>query len=219
MQERVLVIAAHPDDEVMGCGGVMALHRQAGDPVRVVILAGRSEAESGYGCPQGAFAAKALAVLDVRDVVLLGLPDQRLDAMPQLDLIQRIERQVEEFQPTLVLGHHGADVNQDHRAAFSAMLVATRPTRSSIRVVLTFEVPSSTEWASPRTFAPDTYVDIADVLTLKLKALAEYGPELRPFPHPRSIEALEHKARSRGSECCRPAAEAFMTVRRMHVPR
>lgn len=219
MQERVLVIAAHPDDEVLGCGGTLALHRRAGHLVRVVIAAGRSEQESGYGCPQGALAARALAVLDVSDLVLLGLPDQRLDALPQLDLIQALEGQVKAFQPTVVLGHHGGDVNQDHRALFTAMLVATRPTWTSIRAVLAFEVASSTEWACPRTFAPDTYVDVADTLPLKLKALAEYGPELRAFPHPRSLAAVEHRARVRGSECCRAAAEAFMTVRSMHVPR
>lgn len=219
MQERVLVLAAHPDDEVLGCGGVLALHGRAGDPVRVVIAAGRSAVEGGYGRDQTSLAAGALALLDVRDIVLLGLPDQRLDALPQLELIQALEAQVREFQPTLVLGHHGGDANQDHRALFTAMLVATRPTWACIRTVLSFEVASSTEWASPRTFAPDTYADIADVLPVKLQALAAYGPELRPFPHPRSPEAVEHQARWRGSECCRAAAEAFMTVRRMHVPR
>lgn len=219
MQERVLVLAAHPDDDVLGCGGLMALHRQAGHAVRVVIAAGRSAQDSGYGVAQRTFAAKALAVLGVDELVLLGLPDQRLDSIPQLELIQALEKQVGEFRPSLVLGHHGGEMNQDHRALCAATLVAARPTVSSIHTVLSFEVPSSTEWASPRTFAPDTYVDIAAVLSLKRQAMAEYGPELRPFPHPRSLEAIEHQARWRGSECCCAAAEAFMTIRRMHVPR
>jgi LmbE family N-acetylglucosaminyl deacetylase len=109
---------------------------------------------------------------------------------------------------------YGGDINRDHQLLFKALLVATRPTEVSIDAVYAFETASSTEWAHPRTFTPDTWVDISATLPQKLAAMACYESELREYPHPRSLPALEHRARAWGNQHCLDAAEVFMTVRR-----
>lgn len=212
---RVLVIAAHPDDEILGCGGTMALLSRQGHEVFVLIAAGRSADESGYGVSQHSFTAAALQEVGVTRWQALGLPDQQLDTLPQKRLITELERAVNEFQPRTVLCQYGGDVNQDHRAIFDAALVATRPTVGCIRSVLAYDTASSTEWAYPRSFVPDTWVDIGPVLDRKLAAMRQYAAELREFPHPRSLVALEHRAIAFGNQCCLPAAEVFMTLRRI----
>jgi LmbE family N-acetylglucosaminyl deacetylase len=109
---------------------------------------------------------------------------------------------------------YGGDVNRDHELVFKAALVATRPTETCIEAVYAFDTASSTEWAYPRTFSADTWVDIADTLDAKLAAMACYESEVRDYPHPRSLEALRIRAHAWGNQHCLQAAEAFMTVRR-----
>lgn len=215
VSDRVLVLVAHPDDEVLGCGGTLCLHRRRGDDVMVVIAAGRSAEESGYGQAQLAYTADALKKLGVDSWKGLGLPDQRLDTMPILALTQLLEHAVQDYEPTIVYVHHHSDANFDHTALFRAAIVATRPTNLSIHTVLAFETASSTEWGYPRNFAPDTWVDISEVLGAKLGAMECYTPELRHFPHPRSLRSLRARAEALGSGCCMEAAEAFMTIRRV----
>lgn len=215
--ERVLVVAAHPDDEILGCGGTVARHVAAGDTVWSMLVC---EGESmRYGADdaghQDAAIEAARVVLGVDRVLTAGLPDQRLDTLSLVEVITPIEEAVDELAPTIVYCHHGGDVNRDHQLVFEAVLVATRPTRDHIRCVAAFETVSSTEWGHPRSFVPDTWVDISATLDDKLAAMACYERELRPWPHPRSIEALRALAQHRGSEVCVEAAEAFMTVRRV----
>jgi LmbE family N-acetylglucosaminyl deacetylase len=212
--ERVLVIAAHPDDEVLGCGGTIAIHRCAGHSVTVVIVAA-GRPGSGPVSDQTACAKPALRVLGVDDVRLLGLPDQQLDRMSLTEMIAPLQEAVEDVRPTVVYCQHGGDVNRDHQLVFQAAMVATRPVQASIRALYTFDTASSTEWAFPRTFVPDTWVDISGTLDRKLRAMERYESELRAFPHPRSIEGLRYRAQAWGAQCCVPAAEVFMTVRRV----
>ena len=119
------------------------------------------------------------------------------------------------MQPQVVYGQFGGDVNRDHQLVFQALLVATRPTESFIETVYAFDTASSTEWAYPRTFVPDTWIDIGDTLDTKIRAMACYESELREYPHPRSLEALKYRARAWGAQVCLEAAEVFMTVRRV----
>jgi LmbE family N-acetylglucosaminyl deacetylase len=211
----VLVIAAHPDDEVLGCGGTIALHRRAGHRVTVCIAAsGRPAARDGTPA-QNAFATAAMEVLGVTDLRLLGFPDQRLDTLCLVDIITPLEVIVREVQPRIVYCQWGGDINRDHEILFQATLVATRPTEPSIDAVYAFDTASSTEWAYPRSFRPDTWVDISTTLELKLRAMQEYRSELREFPHPRSIQGLRHRAAAHGGACCIAGAEVFMTVRRI----
>lgn len=212
---RVLIIAAHPDDEVLGCGGTIALHRDAGDEVTVVIATrGRTAEDSSNGQPQFVGTSGAMAVLGVNDFRFLGFPDQKMDTFGLTDIITPLESVVREVQPTIVYCQHGGDINHDHSVLFRAALVALRPQMECFRSVYAFDTASSTEWAYPRTFIPDTWLDISRSLDRKLAAMECYAAELRPFPHPRSCEALRHRAAAFGSMCCMEAAEIFMTIRR-----
>src|SRR5207237_3843625 len=157
---------------------------------------------------------RAAETLGVRAVRLLGFPDQRLDTITLTDIIAPLEQVVRELRPDVVYCQYGGDVNQDHALLFKAALVATRPTEACIGAVYAFDTASSTEWGYPRAFVPDTWVDISDTLDLKIAAMACYQSEIRPYPHPRSLDALRHRARAWGNQCCMDAAEVFMTVRR-----
>jgi LmbE family N-acetylglucosaminyl deacetylase len=214
----ILVIAAHPDDEVLGCGGTLPLHVRNGDRVEVVIAC--ESVSLRYGGPgamvdMNAQMHAAAKELGVHDVTLLGFEDQNLESIRLTKLITALEDMVDRIQPRVVYCQYGGDVNRDHQLLFKAALVACRPTHPSIEGLFAFYTHSSTEWAYPRSFVPDTWVDIGDTLEQKLAAMACYESELRDYPHPRSLKAIRSKAEATGSECCLAAAEAFMTVRRI----
>lgn len=219
-QPTVLVVAAHPDDEVLGCGGSIARHRKLGHAVSVLILAdGVSSRLIGTGGAPHAHAERrecahrANAILGVDDLVLLAYPDNRMDEVALLDIVQEVEKAVERCGPSIVYTHQAGDVNVDHCRAHDAVVVACRPQPGHcVRRLLFFETPSSTEWrpaSSRRTFSPNWFGDISETLPLKLQALTAYAPELRDFPHPRSLAAVEHLARWRGASAGLAAAEAF----------
>jgi LmbE family N-acetylglucosaminyl deacetylase len=214
-RRRVLVIAAHPDDELLGCGGTVALHTRAGDEVTsVIVCEGESLRYGPGGVGQRSHIHRAADTLGVRTVHTLNFPDQRLDTKTLTDIITPLEQIVREVRPQLVYVQHGGDINRDHQILFQATLVATRPTEPSIQAVYAFDTACSTEWAYPRTFSADTWVDISSTLDLKLQAMACYESEVREYPHPRSLEALQYRARAWGNQHCLDAAEAFQTIRR-----
>lgn len=214
MGDRILVVAAHPDDELLGCGGTIALHTRAGDRVTTAITC---EGESlHYGedrVEQREHIESAAKILGIEDTRLLGFRDQKLDTITLTDIITPLEILVREIQPKIIYCQHGGDVNRDHELLFKALLVATRPTEHYIQSIYAFDTASSTEWAFPRTFKPDIWVDISSTLQVKLEAMACYKREVRDYPHPRSLQALEYKAKSWGNQSCLQAAEVFMTVR------
>ena len=215
MARSVLVIAAHPDDEVLGCGGTVALHARAGDEVTAVIACeGESLRYGPGGVGQSEHSRRAAEMLGLKESRRLGFPDQRLDTLTLLDLIAPLERAVQQVRPAVVYCQFGGDANRDHELLFRAALVATRPLEPFIEAVYAFDTASSTEWGYPRSFVPDTWVDISTTLEQKLCAMACYESEVRPYPHPRSLEALRHRAHAWGNQCCMEAAEVFMTVRR-----
>src|SRR6185503_17346730 len=193
MTRRVLVIAAHPDDEVLGVGGTVALHTRAGDEVTsVIVCEGESLRYGQKGVGQPEHIRRAAETLGVRDVRPLGFADQRLDTMALTEIINPLDQIVKEVRPEVVYCQWGGDINRDHHLLFQATLVATRPTACSVRAVYAFDTASSTEWAYPRTFTADTWVDISATLEIKLAAMACYTSELRPYPHPRSLDALRY---------------------------
>lgn len=215
-KKRVLVVAAHPDDELLGCGGTVALHTQAGDQVTSIIACeGESLRYGKEGVGQRAHVQRAAQTLGVRDCRLLEFPDQHLDTHTLTDIITPLEQVVRDVRPQIVYCQYGGDINVDHQLLFKALLVATRPTEEFIQAVYAFDTASSTEWAYPRTFVPDTWVDISTTLKTKLQAMECYTSELRPYPHPRSLEALENRAKAWGNQSCLVAAEVFMTIRRV----
>ena len=220
----VLVVAAHPDDEILGCGGVLASHAAKGDTVHVLIVAEGATARDARRGPEGrepeltalrASASRAASVIGAEEPRLLGLPDNRLDTLPLLDVIKPIEAVVEAVAPEIVYTHHGGDLNVDHRIVHQAVVTACRPLpRSPVRAIYAFETVSSTEWQSAGdAFRPQRWVDIEPFLRLKLQALEAYKAEMRPFPHARSFEAVEALARVRGAAAGLMAAECFMVVR------
>jgi N-acetylglucosamine malate deacetylase 1 len=221
---RVLTVAAHPDDETLGAGGTMARLVAAGHEVWVCILTEGVTARHRHVEQQLECAVRAADVLGVANVVFCGLADQRLDALPLLEVITPIEKCIDELRPEVVFTHYKEDANQDHRAVFQATLVATRPVEgSSVQQVLCYETASSTEWAPPfpgSVFSPNVFVDISSTLPIKLQAMREYerthSGEMRSYPHPRSYEALEAYAKRHGVVAGVHAAEPFMLVRHVH---
>ncbi len=219
----VLVVAAHPDDEVLGAGGTIARHTRRGDRVSVLIMTDGVTARHHVTEPQKAAARKASRILGVRDVEFVDLPDQRLDSLPLLEVITPIARAIKDLRPEIVYTHHGGDANQDHRAVFAGTLVAVRPFGDNpVKQVLSYAVASSTEWGPPSAswaFLPNVYVDIQDTLEVKLKAFEAYREtfqsEVRPFPDPRSPEAVRTYAEATGIAVGMRAAEAFVLIREL----
>ena len=226
--DSVLIVAAHPDDEVLGCGGTIAHHADVGDQVQVLIVAegatsrqqqrDRNQASDELSALAQA-AQKAGAILGAKGVELLDLPDNRLDSLDRLDLIKQIEERIACHQPQVVYSHHAGDVNIDHRRLHEAVVTACRPTPGQpVLRLLSFEVASSTEWqpaGSAPAFHPNWFVDISSQWPRKREALEAYASEMRPWPHARSIEALEHLARWRGAQVGVEAAEAFCLLRQL----
>ncbi|MGE0734850.1 MAG: PIG-L deacetylase family protein [Alphaproteobacteria bacterium] len=216
----ILVIAAHPDDEVLGLGGTVARHAAAGDRIDVLIMA---EGATSRGSRGGAVAAlqraarAAAKALGTRPPRFAGLPDNRMDRLELLDIVKRVEAVVAAVKPSIVYTHAAHDLNLDHRIVHQATVTACRPLAgTTVRAIYAFETPSSTEWAPPAAFpafAPNRFVDIAATLDTKLAALRCYRGEMRAFPHPRSPEAIEALARWRGASSGFAAAEAFEIVR------
>lgn len=216
---RVLVIAAHMDDEVLGMGGTIARHVAAGDDVTVCITCKRAynhRFEPKVVLEEKEAAIRAAKVLGYEDVRFLDLRDELLDER-LLDVIAPLEECVSEVLPSVVYTHHRGDSNQDHRAVFQASLIACRAiSRHKVSRVLAYEVPSSTDIAPPfpeYVFQPNVYVNIGGCLDRKIEAMRMYTRELREFPHPRSAKGIEVLAQKRGMEIGFPAAEAFMLIR------
>ena len=217
---RIAVIAAHPDDEALGCGGAIARHAADGDEVHIVFLADGETARAGAEhdiAGRNSAAASAAKVMGAQPPVCLGLPDNRLDALPLLEVVQVLERQLAAIKPEVIYTHHGGDLNINHRLTHQAVLTACRPMPdTTVTAIYGFETASSTEWASPETapgFRPTRVVDISAQLGLKIKALECYAAEMRPFPHARSMEAVAALAKWRGASVGLEAAEAFSVIR------
>ena len=228
MPDSVLVVAAHPDDEVLGCGGTIARHSDAGDRVHVLIVAEgatsrqhqRDRSEVVDKLSSLAQAAKSAgSILGAADVELLDFPDNRLDSVDRLDLIKHIEQRVDACKPKVVYLHHAGDVNIDHRRLHEAVVTACRPIpNQTVQRLLSFEVASSTEWqphCSAPSFQPNWFVDITDQWERKREALISYASEMRAWPHARSLKALEHLARWRGAQVGVEIAEAFSLLRQI----
>jgi LmbE family N-acetylglucosaminyl deacetylase len=222
---RILCIAAHPDDEVLGCGGTLTRYSKEGHEIYVAILGEgitsrhdtREEADQ---TQLDALKAKALAaskIMGVRELFTFGLPDNRFDTVAMLDVVKVIEKLVNDLKPEIVYTQHGGDLNIDHVVTYRATLTATRPMAGCpVKHLYAYEVMSSTEWAFQKfepAFRPNTFMNIGATLDVKIAAMQNYESEARPFPHPRSPESLRAAAMHWGSVAGLPAAEAFELVR------
>lgn len=221
----VLVVASHPDDEALGCGGTIAAYVKQGHPVHVAFMTDGIGARGGKGQSAAARKRKAAAdkacrILGVTSAYFGRFPDNRMDSVDLLDVVKSIETLIAKLEPGTLLTHHAGDLNVDHRVVHDAVMTACRPQKGHpVRTVLFFEVPSSTEWQAAGTsvpFEPNWFIDISATLPLKMAALEAYGGEMRAPPHSRSLVAVEHLARWRGATIGVAAAEAFMLGR--HLP-
>ena len=228
---RILIIAAHPDDEVLGCGGVIAKYAFLGASINILFITGGIT--SRYNLPshqmddellinrQNAIAANKILGVPEGNIHFLEFEDQKLDAIPLLDLSVSIKGYLSELKPDTVYCHHYGDYNKDHRIVFEAVLHACRLTPDEVFVekMFAYEVLSSTErsFGTISPFIPDTYVAIDQFIELKSHALCEYTTEIREYPHARSTEGIETLAKQRGIEVGLPFAEAFQLIRMVEV--
>ncbi|MBI5223465.1 PIG-L family deacetylase [Candidatus Micrarchaeota archaeon] len=225
--KKILVVAAHPDDETLGAGATMARHIKEGDSVSVIILgtglASRNEDKNSDISREmlklREDSKKALGELGVKEVEFFDFPDNRFDSVDLLEIVKTIEKVIDRKKPEIIYTHHWGDMNIDHRMTFSAVMTATRPMLScSVKKILCFEVTSSSEWNAQNpnnAFMPNYFVDVSQTLKKKLDALAHYKGEMREYPHPRSTEGNEYLARMRGLTISTKAAEAFVLVREL----
>jgi LmbE family N-acetylglucosaminyl deacetylase len=226
MPKSILIFAAHPDDEVLGCGGTIAKLADEGANIYVVFLAdgvlSRAEDQRNHQVElrtRRTAAQKACDILGVKSVFFGDFPDNRMDTVALLDITKAVEELIAKHQPEIVFTHHSGDVNIDHRRLHEAVVTACRPQHGHpVKTLLCFEVVSSTEWQLPGSaplFAPNWFVDISKTLDRKLSALEAYADELRNWPHPRSKQGIEHLAHWRGATVGVDAAEAFMLGRQL----
>ncbi|HEV8657222.1 MAG TPA: PIG-L deacetylase family protein [Thermoanaerobaculia bacterium] len=216
---KVLVIAAHMDDEVLGVGATIAKHVDAGDNVSVCVVCQRAyehRFDPKINQEEKAATRRASEILGYKNIEFLDLRDELLDER-LLDIIVPLEECVVRLQPDVVYTHHRGDSNQDHRAVLQASLVACRPiSQHKVKKLLCYEVPSSSDIAPPfpeYAFQPNYYVDVAGFVDRKIEAMKAYVREMKRFPHPRSAKGIEILAQKRGMEMGFEAAEAFAVVR------
>ena len=233
---KVIVFVAHPDDEVLGMGGTILKHNQKGDFVKVVYLATGITSRRSTNFQNSVSyeqnenkrkemqkeikdlrndAKKSCNTLKVKDSKFYDFPDNEMDSVPLLKIVKVIEKEIKETKPDRIYTHHFHDLNIDHRTVFNAVLTATRPIGSSVKEIISFEVPSSTEWNYPTQFNPNYFIDIKSQLSAKIKAMKSYKNEIRNFPHPRSVENLKNIAERWGSVSGMKSAEAFEIIRKI----
>ena len=222
MRNKILVVAAHSDDEVLGCGGTIAKLAKQGNQVALIFMtngvSSRSEKDELNKIQERKLhSERAAEILGISHIIRCDYPDNCMDTVPLLHVIQSIEEELRKFQPEIVITHFANDLNIDHSTVARATLTATRPlVGSSVKKVLGFEVNSSTEWAfdAPH-FKPNYFVNISETFNLKIDAMLAYENELRVSPHPRSLEGIEALALLRGNASGYRYAEAFKIYRLM----
>jgi len=222
--KKVLVVAAHSDDEALGCGGVIAKHTQSGSDVGILFMTdgvGSRDGESSSEAERRmASMERATSALGVSEVHCFDFPDNAMDTVALLDVAKEVESFCSSWGvPDLVYTHHGGDLNIDHQQTHRAVFTCFRP-QPGFRVseIRCFEVLSSTGWfkrTGTDLFVPNLYEDISVTLPLKITALKHYAEEMRPWPHARSLEAVSHLASIRGAEVGLECAEAFSMERKI----
>jgi LmbE family N-acetylglucosaminyl deacetylase len=219
---KILIIAPHPDDEVLGCGGTIKKWTKEGNEVYLCVVT------KGYAPDwteefiknRKKEADSSAKILGIRKVFFLDLPTVKLDTVPQKDINDAITRCVEEVEPEVLYIPHRGDLNKDHKIVFESSLVASRTKPNfSIKKILSYETLSETEWGNQKVekledvFLPNVYVDISDTIEDKLEAMKCYKSEVKEFPHPRSLKGITVLSEKRGMESGLKNAEAFMAIK------
>jgi LmbE family N-acetylglucosaminyl deacetylase len=223
MSKKILIIAAHPDDEVLGCFGTVAKMVKEGDEAYTLILGEGKTSRDEQRSIENKKAElnilnqeieKANSVINIKKTFIENFPDNRFDSVDLLDIVKAILKVKKEIKPDIIFTHYENDLNIDHQITYQAVVTATRPMEDeSVKEIYSFEVLSSTEWNYPLSFSPDLFFDISETIKLKKEAMKQYNSELCQFPHPRSIEGIELNAKYHGMRVGKAYVEAFKTVR------
>lgn len=219
----VVIVAAHPDDEVLGCGGTIARHVNYNDDVHIIFMTNgvSSRGENLQAIKNRQLAMnKSMSSLGVKSFYNFDYPDNKMDSIPLLDAVQSIENVFKKINPSVIYTHYFGDLNIDHQITYKAVMTASRPQpNNSIKEIYCFEVPSSTDWlGTPQSiFHPNHFVDITKYWQLKEIALNNYSIEMRDYPHFRSFEAIDILSKFRGSSCGLFRAEAFILIRKIVI--
>lgn len=222
-KKNILIIASHPDDEVLGCGGTVGRLSKEGHTIYTLILGegvtsrdnirNRNERENEIIDLKN-YVEKANKILGVKKVFFHDFPDNRFDTVPFLDIVKVIEEIKNQIKPEIIFTHYEKDLNIDHQITYRAVITATRPLKEgTVKEIYSFEIPSSTEWSYPLSFSPDIFFNISGTIDVKLRALEEYKSELREYPHPRSLEGIKLIAKNWGMKVGLNYTEAFKIVR------
>ncbi len=223
MNKKILIVAAHPDDEVLGCFGTVAKLIQEGYEAYTLILGeGKTSRDEERVVENKKVELEILNseiknandTIGIKKCFIYNFPDNRFDSVDLLDIIKVVSKVKEEVRPDIIFTHYEKDLNIDHQITYKAVITATRPTKEEcVKEIYSFEILSSTEWNYPLTFSPDTFFDIEDTLDLKINAMKEYESELCIYPHPRSIEGIELNAKYNGMRVGKKYVEAFKCIR------
>lgn len=223
MSKKILIVAAHPDDEVLGCFGTVArLIKEGYEAYTLILGEGITSRDHSRQQEQRSDEMNALRQniydannsIGIQQVFIENFPDNRFDSVDLLDIVKAVSHVKEEVKPDIIFTHYANDLNIDHRITHQAVLTATRPMGTEcVKEMYAFEVLSSTEWNYPLSFSPELYYDITSTLPLKIEAMRHYHNELREFPHPRSLKGIELNASYWGMRTGLERAEAFKIIR------
>lgn len=223
--KRVLIISAHPDDEVLGCGGLISKYKSRDVIFKVVFIGEGSTCR--YEIPNSKdaqmavqdrnnSAVNALKFLGVEEIEFNNLPCGRLDQSPILLINKIIEKSISEFEPDTVFTHSRGDANNDHKIVFDATIMATRPgAKNHVNSLMSYEVLSSSEWSYINVFNPNYFEELSEnEVESKWQALSLYDSEIKNYPFPRSYEGIKTQAMMRGMQSGFVFAEAFHLIRK-----
>lgn len=225
--KKILVIAAHPDDEILGCGATLLYYKKLGYSIKVIFL---SDGESSRNLKKNEKkkliklrsdqAKKVSKISKFLKPEFINYPDNQLDTIPLLKIVQKIEKEIIRFKPSIIFTHYENDLNVDHQIAFKSVLTATRPkSKSFVRKIYCFEIPSNTDFSFKKNknkiFVPNFYVNIEKYLKKKLELLRIYSGEMKRWPHQRSIKGIKVISNYRGSQIGVKNAEAFVCIRNL----
>lgn len=218
--KKIMVIAAHPDDELLGCGGTLLKHSRKGDFIKTIILGqgmlSRGEDES-ILVKLRADAKQANDLTGVNELKFFDFPDNAFDSVPLIEIIKTVEKEIDELEPDIIYTHFGNDLNIDHRKTFQAVMTATRPQPGMKNPdIYSFYIQSSTDWIASSEkdqFVPNVFVDIEDTIEKKIEALEKYETEMKAYPHSRSLESIRIFSEYWGTRVGKQFVEPFVLVR------
>ncbi len=210
---KILVIAAHPDDEVLGMGGTIKKLSKKHKIHLCVVSEGATAQYSDKKMIEirRKSCVKAGKILGISTFDFLNFPDMKLDTIPHLELNQSLEKIIRKYKPSIVFTTPPNDLNKDHQIVYESTIIATRPHSSGVKEILSYEIPA----LEKNVIIPNVFENIAKEFKIKIKAFKEYKSEIKKFPHPRSVEAIESLAKYRGMQSGLEKAESFMQIRKI----